>query len=329
MQTGLKLLVTVALAVVAAAAPAVAQEWPARQIRLIVPFPPGGGTDIIARVLGNHLTASLKQQIVIDNKPGAGGNIGIELAAKAAPDGYTIVLGQTSNLAINPTLYPKLPYDPLKDLAPVALVADAPVVLVVPAESKVKTLADLVAAAKAKPGAVMIGSPGNGTVAHLSGELLQKSAAIKLLHVPYKGSAPALTDLMGNRLDSFMSSVPTVLTQIRAGRIRPLAVSSAKRSPSLPDVPTMAEAGLKDFDATTWFGILAPAGTPQPIVDRLNVAINVALKSPEVAEKIAVEGGSTLGGTAQKFAAYLKSELSTWSTIRQKVRREARLGRRP
>jgi tripartite-type tricarboxylate transporter receptor subunit TctC len=304
-----------ALAILSALAPAAAQDWPSKPIKLIVPFPPGGGTDIIARVLGNHLGQSLKQPVVVENRPGAGGNIGIDLAAKSAPDGYTIVLGQTSNLAINPTLYKKLPYDPLKALAPVTLVADAPLALVVSADSKIRSLADLVAAAKAKPEALTFGSPGNGTVAHLTGELLQRAASIKMLHVPYKGSGPALTDLIGGRIDTFMASVPTALAQIKGGKLKALAVSSAKRSPALPDVPTMQEAGLKGFDSSTWFGILVPAGTPKPIIDELSAAINAALKAPEVAEKIALEGGAPLGGTVEQFDAYLKSELTSWSAV--------------
>lgn len=303
------------LAALAASIPASAQEWPTKPIKLIVPFPPGGGTDILSRVVANHLTITLKQPIVVENKPGAGGNIGVDLAAKSASDGYTIVMGQTSNLAINPSLYQKLPYDPVKDLAPIALVADAPLALVVAADSKVKTLQDLIAAAKAAPGDLTFGSPGNGTVAHLAGELLQKTAGIKLLHVPYKGSGPALIDLIGHRLDSFMSSVPTALSQINGGKVHALAVSSASRSPSLPNVPTIGEGGVAGFDTTTWFGILAPAATPAPVLARLNEAVNGALQSPEVKEKIAAEGGSAIGGSAEKFAALLKADLAKWAVV--------------
>lgn len=295
--------------------PVRAQEWPSKSIKLVVPFTPAGGTDIIARVLGAHLSETLKQPIVVENKPGAGGNIGVDTVAKSQPDGYTIVLGQTSNLAINRALYPKLPYDPLKDLAPVALVVDAPVVLVVGADSKIRTFADLVAAAKANPNDVTFGSPGNGTVSHLTGVLVQKAASISLSHVPYRGAAPALTDLMGGRLDTFMASVPTALPQIKGGRLRAIVVTSAKRSPMLPDVPTLNEVGLPDVVSTTWFGVLAPAGTPRPIIDKLNAAINVALKSPEVAEKLSGEGGSVLGGSPDKFATYLKSEVAAWAVV--------------
>ncbi len=292
-----------------------AQDWPSKPIRMIVPFPPGGGTDIISRVIANKLAESLKQPIIVENKPGAGGNIGVDQTAKAAPDGYTIVMGQTSNLAINATLYAKLPYDPIKDLAPIALVADAPVALVVRAESPFKTLGDVLAAARAKPGELTFASPGNGTVAHLTGELMQKSATIKFLHVPYKGSAPALTDLLGGTIDLFMASVPTSLGQIKGGKIRALAVSSAKRSPNLPDVPTISEAGLPGFDATTWWGVLAPAGTPAAIVARLNSELNAALATTEVREKIALEGGGAMGGSVETFARVLKADLDRWSVI--------------
>jgi tripartite-type tricarboxylate transporter receptor subunit TctC len=292
-----------------------AQEWPTKPIKLIVPFPPGGGTDIISRVLANKLTETLKQGIVVENKPGAGGNIGVDLAAKSAPDGYTIVMGQTSNLAINPTLYAKLPYDPLKDLAPIALVADAPVVMVVATTSPLQSLDQIMAAAKAKPGTLTFASPGNGTVAHLTGEMLQRSSNVTFLHVPYKGSAPALTDLLGGRIDTFMASVPTALAQIKGGKLRAIAVSSRTRSPSLPETPTMDQAGISGFDANTWFGILAPAGTPQPILEKLNTAINAALKSTEVAEKIATEGGAPLGGTAETFATLMKTDLARWGEI--------------
>lgn len=300
---------------VATATAGVAQEWPAKPVKLIVPFPPGGGTDIISRVLANRLSESLRQSFIVENKPGAGGNIGVDQTAKSAPDGYTIVMGQTSNLAINPSLYANLPYDPIKDLTPVALVADAPVAFVTNATSELKSVSDVLAAAKKKPGEITLGTPGNGTVAHLTGELLQKTAGIKLLHVPYKGSAPALTDLMGGRIDLFVASVPTVLGQVKAGKLQPVAVSTKERSPSLPGVPTIAEAGVAGFDATTWFGILAPARTPDAIVVKLNAAINDALKSVEVGEKIAAEGGKPRGGTSTAFADLIKADLVSWATI--------------
>ena len=296
--------------------PAWAQtNYPARPIRLVVPFPPGGGTDILARVVGQQLAGSLGQSFVIENRPGAGGNIGVETVAKSSPDGYTLVIGQTSNLAINPTLYPKLPYKPLEDLAPIALIASAPLVMVVMTSSPFKSLDDVVATAKANPDDITFGSPGNGTVSHLSGELLQRAANIKLLHVPYRGASPAMADLMGGRLQLYMSSVPSSLAQIKGGRLRALAVTSTKRLADLPDVPTVAESGFKDFESSTWFGMLARAGTPQPIISRLNSEIDRALQTAEVREKIASEGAQVLGGTPAQFSDLLKREIEKWGEV--------------
>src|SRR5437762_7980672 len=289
--------VSLALALVAGAA--MAQRYPAKPIRLIVPFPPGGGTDIAGRTVANKLSETLRWTFVVENKPGAGGNLGVEQAVKSPPDGYTLVIGQTSNLAINPALYAKLPYDPLKDLSPVALIVSAPVVFVVAANSRYASLGDLLAAAKRDPGGITFASPGNGTVSHLAGELLQRAAGVKLTHVPYKGASQALTDTLGGQVQSFMSSVPSALSQIRAGRLRAIAVTSAKRSPELPDAPTIAETGYAGFDANTWYGLLAPAGTPAPIVATLNAEVNRALKTPEVRERLAAEGGDALGGSPE------------------------------
>lgn len=289
--------------------------YPSRPIRLVVPFPPGGGTDTISRVVATKLTETLKWSIVVDNRLGAGGNIGVDLAVKSPADGYTIVMGQTSNLAVNPTLYAKLPYDPVKDLAPITTVADAPLVLVVPASSKFKTLADVVAAAKAKPGDITFATPGNGTVAHLTGELFQRSAGIKLQHIPYKGSAQAITDLMGGTIDVFMASVPTALSHIKNGKMRALAVTSAKRSVSLPDVPSINDAGYKGFDANTWFGLAAPAGTPANVIARLNTEVNRVLQMPDVREKIRGEGGDILGGTPEAFGNLIKTDIVKWGKI--------------
>ena len=310
----------IALAAIAAfpvlfAASASAQEWPQKAIRLIVPFPPGGGTDIIGRVVGGKLSEQLKQPVVVDNKPGAGGNVGIDLAAKSAPDGYTIVLGQTSNLAVAPSLYSSLPYDPVKDLVPVALLADAPVVMVVAQDSRFKSLAQIVSEAKQKPASLNFGSPGSGTVAHLSGELLQTVTGVKFTHIPYRGSSQALVDLIGGRIDLYMSSVPTALGQIKGGKLRAIAVTSAARSQALPNVPTMAEAGIKGVDLATWFGILVPAKADPKIVERLNKELNTALEAPEVREKLSAEGGGPIGGTAEQFSARLKAELPMWARI--------------
>jgi tripartite-type tricarboxylate transporter receptor subunit TctC len=304
---------TIALALFAAAA--AAQDYPAKPIRLIVPFPPGGGTDISARTVANKLSEGGKWTFVVENKPGAGGNLGVEQAVRSPADGYTMVIGQTSNLAINPALYAKLPYDPLRDLSPVALLVSAPVVLVVTANSKYKSLADLIAAAKNDPGAITYASPGNGTVSHLAGELLQRAANVKLSHVPYKGAAQALSDTLGGQVQSFMSSVPSALAHVKGGRLRALAVSSAKRSPELPAVPTIAESGYPGFEANTWYGLLVPAGTPAPIIALINTEVNRVLAMREVRDRLASEGGDTLGGSPERFAAFLAAEHAKWGRV--------------
>jgi tripartite-type tricarboxylate transporter receptor subunit TctC len=302
-----------ALACTTFAAPAArAQAWPAKAIRIVVPFPPGGGTDIIAREVSQKVTAATGWTFVIDNKPGAGGNLGVDAAAKAPADGYTLVLGQTSNLAINPTLYSKLPYNPQKDLAPVGLIASAPLVIVVPATSAYKTLADLVAAAKARPGEVNFASPGNGTVAHLTGEQFQKAAGIRFQHVPYKGANQALTDVISGQVQLYVSSVPSVLQQIRTGKLRPLAVTSARRVDDIPQTPTVGESGYKGFDASTWFGLLAPAGTPRDVLARLNAEFNKALQQPDLRKRLGDEGADPLGGTPEQFAELIRDDIVRW-----------------
>ena len=302
----------------AAAGAAAAQDYPARPIRFIVPFTPGGGTDIVARTVAAKLTETKKWAFAIENKPGAGGNLGIEQAARSAPDGYTMVIGQTSNLAINPTLYRKLPYDPVKDLAPVALMVSAPIILVTSDRRPYKSVADVVAAARAKPGQLSYGSPGNGTVAHLTAELFQRAAGIQLTHIPYKGAAQAMTDLMGGQVDLYLSSVPSAISQIRGGKMRALAVTGAKRSAELPEVPAVAESGYKGFEVTTWYGLLFPAGTPAPIVRLMNGEVNRVLELADVRSRLAAEGGEVLGGTPAGFAAVLKADLARWGeTVRQ------------
>ena len=294
---------------------ALAQAYPTKAIRVVVPFPPGGGTDIIARETTQKVAAATGWTFVIDNKPGAGGNLGVDAAAKSPADGYTLVLGQTSNLAINPTLYAKMPYDSQKDLVPVVLVANAPLVIVTGIGTPHKTLADAVNAAKAKPGALNFASPGNGTVAHLTSELFQKSAGIKTQHVPYKGAAQALTDVISGTVDLYMSSVPTLIGQIRNNKLRPLAVTSANRVDDLPNVPTINESGYKGFDAVTWFGLLAPAGTPKDVIARLNAEFNKALQNPELRKKLGDEGADAAGGTPEQFAALIRDEIPRWGKV--------------
>lgn len=239
----------------------------------------------------------------------------MDAVAKSPADGYTIVLGQTSNLAINPTLYAKMPYDSQKDLAPIILLANAPLVMVAGGGASYKTVADAVNAAKAKPGQVNFASPGNGTVAHLTSELFQKAAEVKMQHVPYKGASQALVDLIAGNVELYMSSVPTLLGHIKQGKVRPLAVTSAKRVDDLPNVPTINESGYKGFDAVTWFGLLAPAGTPKEVVARINAEFNKALKAPELSKRLSDEGADPAGGTPEQFAALIKDEIPRWGKV--------------
>ena len=294
---------------------ALAQAWPAKPIRLVVPFPPGGGTDIIARETSQRVAAATGWTFVIENKPGAGGNLGVDAVAKSPADGYTIVIGQTSNLAINPTLYAKMPYDSQKDLAPIVLLANAPLVVVTGTVTPYKTLADAVNAAKAKPGAINFASPSNGTVAHLTSELFQKAAGIKAQHVPYKGASQAIVDVISGNVEIYLSSVPTLLGHIKQGKVRALAVTSAKRVDDLPNVPTINESGYKGFDAVTWFGLLAPAGTPKDVVARINAEFNKALQNAELRKKLGDEGADPAGGTSEQFAALIRDDIPRWGKV--------------
>ena len=290
-------------------------KWPERPIRLVVPFTPGGGTDTLARLVAEKVAAATKWNFFVENKPGGGGNIGMDAVAKAAPDGYTIGLGQTANLAVNPSLYKKMPYDAVKDFTPIALVATQPVVLVVRADSPYKTLADLVSAAKAKPGDVSMGSAGSGTVGHLAGELLARDAKVKFLHAPYKGAGPALTDLLGGSIQFAFLTVPSILPMLKANRLRALAVTSAKRIAALPAVPTVIEAGYKDFVAESWYGLVGPAKLPPAIVTSINGEVEKILKQPDVIAKLSAEGNEPLGGSAEKLAELLKADQARWGDI--------------
>ncbi|WP_251862980.1 tripartite tricarboxylate transporter substrate binding protein [Achromobacter sp. Marseille-Q4962] len=303
------------LALALASGLCLAQAYPAKPIRLIVPFPPGGGTDVLAREAAVKVAADTGWNIVTENRPGSGGNIGVDAAAKSEPDGYTLVLGQTSNLAINPTLYPRLPYDPEKDLTAIGLVADAPLVLVVPANSRLKTFDDMIAEAKAHPGALNFASSGNGTVAHLAAVQLQNAAGIKLTHIPYKGAAQAANDLIGGQIDMYLSSVPTLIGHVRNGKMRALAVTSAERAPDLPDVPTIGERGYPGFEAVTWFGLAAPAGVPKDIVQRLNAEFNKALETPDLAAKYREQGARALTSTPAQFAQLIHDDRIRWGKI--------------
>jgi tripartite-type tricarboxylate transporter receptor subunit TctC len=305
----------VATLAVAAAPLAFAQAWPAKPIRLVVPFPAGGGTDIIAREVANKVTANTKWNFVVDNKPGVGGNIGIDAVAKSQADGYNLVLGQTSNLAINATLYSKLPYDPVKDLTPIVLVGSSPLAIVVASNSPYKTMADVVAASKAKPGSINFATSGSGTVAHLAAELFQKEAGVKMTHIPYKGASQGLTDVIGGNVQLYVSSIPTLIGHIRSGKVRALAVTSAKRVDDLPQVPTIAESGYKDFEAVTWFGLLGPANLPKEIVASVNSEVNKALKSEDLKKKLEDQGVDTLGGTQDVFAKLIRNDIAKWGKV--------------
>lgn len=309
---GLSTAVTPAVWAQAAAA---AGAFPSRPIRMIVPFPPGGGTDILSRLIATRLADQTKWSVVAENKAGAGGTIGITEAVKAAPGGHDLVMGQKDNLVIGPWLYKNLPWDPTRDLVAVAHVAYSPVIIATSAESRFKSLADVVAAAKAAPGKVSYGSPGSGTSIHLAGHLFEKAAGVTLNHIPYKGSNPALLDALAGTVDLLVSSVPSAMAQIKAGKLRPLAVTSAKRSSSLPEVPTVAELGFKDFDVSTWYGVFAPAGTSQAVVNQLNGEINKLLVMPDVRAAIQAQGAEPEALTPARFATLLRTEYGQWKSI--------------
>ena len=289
--------------------------YPSKPIRLIVPFPPGGGSDILARIITSKLTEKNKWIFVVENKPGAGGTIGITEAVRSAPSGYEIVMGQKDNLVIGPWLYNNLPWDPTRDLVTVAHVAYSPVLIATSVNSKYKSLNDVVVAARKAPGAINYGSPGNGTSIHLAAELFEKAAGIELMHIPYKGSSPALLDAISGNVELLVSSIPSAIGQIKGGKLRPLAVTSAKRSSLLPDVPTVAELGFKNFDVSTWYGLLAPAGTPSQVVTTLNAAVNSLLNDPVVRAAIKDQGAEPEAMTPAKFAELLKTDYAKWKEI--------------
>ena len=291
------------------------EAWPSKPIRTVVPFPAGGGTDIVARDVTQKISAATRWTFVIDNKPGSGGNLGIDSAAKATPDGYSLVIGQTSNLAINPSLYAKLPYDPVKDLAPIGLIGNAPLVLVTAADSPFKSLADVIKAAKAQPGHINYATSGNGTVAHLATELFQREAAIKLTHIPYKGAAQGINDVIGGQVQLYVSSVPTLLGHIKSGKLRALATTSARRTDDLPQTPTVAESGYKGFEAVTWFGLLGPARLPAAVQAQLNTELNKALAAPDLRKKLEDQGLNITPSSPDDFARLIKADIAKWSVV--------------
>ena len=294
---------------------AIAQLYPVKSIRLIVPFAAGGSSDTLARTLGQALSESFGQQVVVDNRPGAGGNIGMELAAKASPDGYTVVLADVANLAISPTLYAKLPYDPVRDYSPVNMPATSPNVMLVHPSVPATTLKELLTLAKEKPRKITYASAGVGQVGHLTGEMLNQLAGVEMVHVPYKGSSQAVIDLVGGHIQVMFSAFSSTLPHIKAGRLRALAVTSRTRSAAVPDVPTIAESGFPGFEAVTWYSVVAPARTPRDAIERLNGEILQALGAAQVKERLSVLGFEIVGSPPDVLAAYIKSEIVKWAPV--------------
>ena len=306
LATGLALLLPVASAM--------AEDFPARQIRLIVPFPAGGPSDIIARIVGQRMSEITKQPVIIDNRGGQGGVLGTEVLAKAAPDGYTIALSSAGALAISPTME-RVTYDPLKDLKTITLVAKVPEMLVVTPDVPAKTMAELVALAKSEPGKLNFASTGPGSMPHLAGELLKLIAGVDIVHVPYRGAAPAINDLLGRQVQMAFLDQPILLPHIRSGSLRPIALGAPERATTLPEVPTTAEAGMPDLLAENWHGMVAPAGTPAPIVAVLNRITTEALQDPSVKEKLAIQGATVVGDSPEHFHAFLESEIARWAKV--------------
>ena len=291
------------------------QAYPAKAVRMIVGFPAGGTSDIMARLTGQKLSEAWGQTFIIDNRPGAGGNIGTELVAKSAPDGYTLLVSPGSTLTSNPAVYSKVPFDTVRDFAPVTIIAGVPNALVVHPSVPVNNVKELIALAKSRPGQLAYASTGAGQSTHLSAELLKLSAGINMIHVPYKGSAPALTDIVAGQVSVMFDNLPSCLPFIKSGRLKPLAVSSATRSRALPDLPTVAESGVPGFDVTVWFAVLAPAATPRDIVNRLNGEIIKAIKTPDMRERLAQQGAEPVGNTSDEFAAVIKRDLAKWAKV--------------
>jgi tripartite-type tricarboxylate transporter receptor subunit TctC len=320
-RTVLTLAIGAALLSAAGAASAQA-AWPTKPVRMVVPFAPGGTTDILARAMATELTKAFGQSFVVDNRAGAGGNIGADIVAKAPPDGYTILMGTVGTHAINKWLYEKMPYDTVKDFTPISLVAGVPNVMVVNTEKarerNIHNVQQFIAYAKANPGKLNMASSGNGTSIHMAGELFKTMTGAYMVHFPYRGSAPALLEMVGGNMDVMFDNLPSAMQQIKAGKLTALAVTSAQRSAALPDVPTVEQAGgptLKGFEASSWFGLLAPAGTPMDIVNRIQQEVAKAIKTPDVSAKLLAQGAIPSGNTPQEFAALIDSEIKKWGPV--------------
>jgi len=304
-----------ALAMSAALTQAHAQNYPTRAITLVIPFAPGGSTSIVGRGIADKMSELLGEKVVVDNRPGAGGTVGTKAVARSEPDGYTLVLGYTGTLAIGPSLYKNVGYDPRKDFAPIGMIGNAPNSLVVHPSFPAKTVAELIAYAKANPGKISFGSAGAGTASHITGEYFARSAGITLVHIPYKGTGPALTDLLGGHIPMAFAPIPASHPSVTAGSLRALAVTSTTRSGLLPDVPTMIEAGLQGFDASLYYGLAAPAGTPRPVIDRLNKALRDALASAEVKKQLGNDGTEITPGTPEDYVDFIDKDEKKWSQL--------------
>ncbi len=291
--------------------------WPAKSIRFIAPFAPGGGTDFIGRVAAQKLTEGIKQQVIVDNRPGAGGTLGAELGAKAPPDGYTFTI-IAGSYSVNPAIY-KIAFDPVNDITPVIQFSQGPLLVVVHPALPIKNVKDMIALAKSRPGGLSFASSGQGSIVHLATELFLYTAGIKAVHIPYKGTGPAITDTIAGQTQFLFGSIGVVMPIVKQGRLRPVGVTTAKRLGVLPDVPTLAESGVKDYDVVLWHGLVGPKGLPRPIVDRVNSELNKGLKAKDMEEKLAVDGVSPAGGTPEQFAATIKRDIDTWRKVVQQA----------
>ena len=292
-----------------------AQSYPIKPVRIIVPFGPGSTIDIMGRTIAPKFTEALGQQVIVENRSGAGGAIGLEATAKAAKDGYTLAIGALGPVTVNPGLYARMPFDPVKDFAPISMLATGPMIIVVHPNVPAHGVKELIAVAKARPGKLNYGSPGIGTTNHMAGELLNMAAGIKLVHVPYKGNAEALTDLLGGQLDIVFTGLPPAFAQIQAGRLRAVATTGTKRLAALPQLQTIGEAGLAEASVSTWYGLLAPAGTPREIVDRLNAETAKIMKNPEIAERFSSQGSDPVTNTADEFARIIRDDVTKWAKV--------------
>jgi tripartite-type tricarboxylate transporter receptor subunit TctC len=314
-RTQQKIAIALVVATTLAATTSLAQNYPAKPIRLVVPFTPGGSTDLVARIVAQKLEQAWGQQVIVENRPGAGGNIGVDYVAKSAPDGYTLIFGHIGTFGFGPSFYPKLPYDPIRDFAPIILYAMVPNMLVVHPSLPAKSVRELIALAKARPGQLNYGSSGSGSASHLAVEYFKLLSKTDITAIAYRGTGPMVIDLIAGQISLTITGVPPLYPQVKAGRLRGIAVTSAKRLTLLPELPSIAEAGVPGYESTTWFGPLAPAKTPKDIIVKINTQLVQTLQSPDVRERFAAEGIEALGGTPDQFAEYIRSEIARWGRV--------------